>query len=176
MNRRTFLIALGSISTVAHADLYDDYLNSNSKQPFIAFLGRKGVPGHAFIGVGVELDNGLRVFERFFGLYPDSQGKLSSVKLIFGNATGKLDYTWSDMVWDTSYLKRITNEQRDSVIAQFLKWSQASPDYSLLGNGGKNCNMLAGDVAAEIQLKVPAGAANTLPWNFIDAIKKANQP
>ena len=91
LSRRAILAAVGSLgASTARADLYDDYINSTSKRPFVAFLARKGVPGHAFVGVGVDLESGLRVYERFFGMYPDSAGKMSSVNLIFSKTSGRL--------------------------------------------------------------------------------------
>jgi hypothetical protein len=176
MNRRLFMAVMASVTTSAKAGLYDDYINSTSKKPFVAFLGRIGVPGHAFIGVGVDLNSDLRVYERLFGLYPDSAGKLSSLKLIFGKTSGKLDYQWADLKWDTSYVKQISDAERSAVIAQMELWAKNAPKYSLLGNGGKNCNILAEDVAKSLKLKVPDGAGTTLPWHFIDKLKLANSP
>ena len=77
-SRRQFLRGLivvplfGLWSGTATADLYDDYTNSVSRQPFVAFLARPSEgdvdkPGHAFVGIGVELDNGLTVYERLLG-------------------------------------------------------------------------------------------------------------
>ena len=42
----------------AFADLYDDFQNSVSKQPFIEYLAREETPGHAFFAIGYILDNG----------------------------------------------------------------------------------------------------------------------
>ena len=55
---------------VARADLYDDYINSVSKKPYVQFVGRKGTTsslGHSFIGAGLELEAGLLLLERVFG-------------------------------------------------------------------------------------------------------------
>ena len=175
IDRRLAIIGVGAFGTsFARADLYDDYINSTSKLPFVAFLARKGVPGHAFVGVGVDLRSDLRVYERFFGLYPDNQGKLSSLKLVFGKTSGRLDYKWEDSTWDTMLVKRVAEEEKSAVLKQFQKWSASTPEYSLLGNGGMNCNQLAGDVAKSIKLSVPGGGATMLPWNYIDALKQAN--
>lgn len=175
ITRRSFLFALLPSSTAARADLYDDYINSKSKKPFVAFLGRKsGTVGHAFTGVGTEIDSGLRVYERFFGLYPAEGGKLSAVKLVFSKTSGRIDHTWNDVSWDVQFRRDITPEQKEAVLAQFQKWSADTPQYSLLANDGKNCNAMVADVAKVVGLQAPAGAGTTFPWNYIEELKKLN--
>lgn len=174
MNRRAFLGLLALAASNAHADLYDDYMNSTSKEPFVAFLARKGAPGHAFVALGVRLNAGLKVYERFFGLYPDDTGKLASLKLVFGRTTGRLDYRWADTRWDVAFERSVSPEQMAQVKAQFARWSENTPTYALLGNGGKNCSMLVGDVARSIGMKVPDGAASSLPWDFVESLRNAN--
>ncbi len=182
-NRRRILLALGatpfcaghSLSSRAD-DLYDDYINSTSKLPFVTFLGRQATlstVGHAFVGVGVQLDATLLVYERFFGLYP-KDGSLAAVKSVFGPTSGKLDATWADVSWDTEFRRYMDDSQKALVLAQFLKWSSDSPDYSLVGNGGINCNGFVADVARSIGMKVPDDAGTTRPWKFIVALKSIN--
>lgn len=182
MHRRTFL-ALAAVplwggfqQSAFAADLYDLYLNSTSKEPFVAFLGREGstsTVGHAFVGVGVRLDATLIVYERFYGLYP-KDGALAAVKSVFTPVSGKLDATWGDVYWDTELNQPIDASQKLKVLAQFDKWSSAAPQYSLVGNGGINCNGLVGDVARSVGMKVPDGSGTTRPWKFIKALKSAN--
>lgn len=158
-------------------DLYDDYINSTSKQPFVSFLGREGSPssvGHAFVGVGVTLDATLYVYERFFGLYPASSGVLVAVKSLFTRTSGRLDVTWADVKWDTEFRRPIDDDQKAVVLSRFEKWTSVAPEYSLLANDGKNCNALVGDVAASVSLSVPSGAGTTRPWKYIEALKSAN--
>lgn len=176
VTRRDFpFLLLGAASTV-RADLYDEYLNSTAKKPFVSFLSRKGVPGHAFVGLGAELESSLIVYERMFGLYPNAKNKLASLKIVLGQTDGKLDYRWEDVSWEVEFKNYVTAEQMSVVLKHFEAWSQSAPAYSLLGNDGKNCSMLAADVAHAIGLKVPTGADTTLPWNYIEALRKANQP
>lgn len=166
----------GTLPTASHADLYDDYINSTSKQPFVAFLGRQATSstiGHAFVAVGVRLDATLLVYERFFGLYP-KDGSLAAVKSVFGPTSGKLDATWEDVTWDTEFRRSISDSQRAQVLTQFGKWSSEAPQYSLTANGGLNCNGLVGDVARSLGMRVPEGAGTTRPWKFIEALKSSN--
>lgn len=181
--RRRMLLALGTaplwggFQPVARAeDLYDDYINSASKKPFVAFLGRQGTSstiGHAFVGVGVSLDATLLVYERFYGLYPKN-GSLAAIKSVFSPISGKLDATWEDISWDTELNRPIKASQKVKVLAQFEKWSSAAPQYSLVANGGMNCNSLVSDVAQSLGMKVPDGGGSTRPWKFIEALKWAN--
>ncbi len=169
-------MALLAAPGVAWADLYDDFINSVSKKPFVSFLGRKGSTstiGHAFVGVGVELDAGLLLFERFFGLYP-KDGALAGLKSSFGPQSGKLDRTWDDLAWDTELRRFIDDNQKAAVLAHFNEWSATPPKYSLTGNGGMNCNGLVAAVAATVSLKVPGGAGSTRPWRYIEQLKELN--
>ena len=175
-SRRRLLLGSLSLPGIAWADLYDYYINSVSKRPFVSFLGRKGSSstiGHAFVGVGVELDAGLLLYERFFGLYP-KDGALEGIKSSFGPATGKIDRTWDDLAWDTELRRFIDDQQKSAVLVHFSVWSAAPPKYSLTGNGGINCNGLVSAVVKTVQLKVPDGAGATRPWKFIEALKDLN--
>lgn len=175
--RRRFLaLTLIAPGAAAWADLYDDYINSVSKKPFVAFLGRKATTstiGHAFVGAGVELEAGLLLYERFFGLYP-KDGNLAAVKSVFTKQSGKLDRTWDDLTWDTELRRFIDADHRSAVLALFTKWSAAAPSYSLTANNGMNCNSLVGDVAKSVKLNVPSGAGDTRPWKYIEALKTLN--
>lgn len=180
VSRRSLLgacIALGSPSVV-HADLYDDYINSVSKKPFIAFLARSGSTstiGHAFVGVGIELEAGLLVYERFFGLYP-RDGALAGLKSVFSQQSGKLDRTWEDTVWDVELRRFVDANQKAEVMARFAEWSGSAPKYSLTENGGMNCNGLVGAIAKIAGLKVPGNAGSTRPWKYIAQLKALNPP
>ena len=178
LSRRHFCAGLLATPMLVRADdLYDDYINSTSKQPFVAFLGRKGSSdsvGHAFVGVGVQIDAGLRVYERLFGLYSLNDTTLGVIKSIFTPVSGRLDYTWKDVSWDTELRRSIDDDQKKAVLAKFDEWSSAAPQYSLLANGAKNCSALAGAVAGSVGMSVPAGAGSTRPWKYIEALKAAN--
>lgn len=176
-SRRSFCLTLiGYLPVIAWADLYDDYINSTSNRPFVSFQGRKGsvsTVGHAFVGVGVQLNATLRIYERFFGLYPDGD-TLEALKSVFSPTSGRLDQTWSDITWDTELVKWVDDTQRKQVLTTFDDWSSSAPEYSLLGNGGLNCNGLLAEVATSVGLLVPDGAGTTRPWKFIEAIKSLN--
>jgi hypothetical protein len=176
VSRRNICLALCAFPTLARADLYDDYINSTSKQPFVSFQGRKATLdtiGHAFVGVGVQIDSGLRVYERFFGLYP-KDGVLAAIKSVFTPATGLLDQTWNDLAWDTQLIQSIDDSQKALVLAKFDEWTSSTPQYSLTANNSLNCNALVAAVAQSVGLKVPSGAGSTRPWKFIEALKALN--
>lgn len=175
-SRRGFCLGLTGLPFMAWADFYDDYINSNSKQPFVSFLARKGSlssVGHAFVGVGVQVDASLRYYERLFGLYPQGNA-LAALKSALSPTSGQLDLTWKDLAWDAEIFKPVDDETRQAVLATFNAWSSAAPQYSLLGNGALNCNGLLAQVANDVGLTVPEGADTTRPWKFIEAIRKAN--
>ncbi|BBB64247.1 hypothetical protein UNDKW_5974 (plasmid) [Undibacterium sp. KW1] len=148
-------------------------MNSTSKFPFVSFQGRKAAidsVGHAFVGVGVQIEEGLRVYLHLFGLYPDG-GTLTAVKSVFTSVSGKLDEKWTDLVWDTDLIVTVDEDQFKLVLKEFDIWSESGPDYSLLNNDGINCSALAAAVAGSINMKVPDGAGSTRPWKFIEALK-----
>ena len=114
MKRREFLLSciplmvLSAISEPAFADLYDDYINSVSKRPFVSFLARESPgsidkPGHAYIGVGVELDNGLLVYEKLLGYYPVDESTWGEIKASFSTASGELKSKIDDVAWDVEF-------------------------------------------------------------------------
>lgn len=177
--RRGFLLAtcgLAALPRRASADLYDDYINSTSKEPFVAFLARGGVPGHAFVAIGVRLNAGLEVYERFFGYYPAGDGKLSQAKLVFGKESGKLDYRWADLSWDETYRVSIDDTKRAAALAVIERWRSKDPKYNLFALGGKNCSVFASEVAVAIGLKAASGPGAMLPVDYIRALRRINTP
>ena len=177
VNRRQAVVCLpvaALLSLPARADLYDDYINSTSKQPFVIFLARKGVPGHAFVGIGVQLEASLIVYERFFGYYPVGSNKLSEAKLVFSKTTGALDYKWKDATWDVKYRKDFDDVKRQAALGVADTWQGNDPKYNLFALGGKNCSVFAGEVAKAIGLKVPSGAGSMLQADFIAKLRETN--
>jgi hypothetical protein len=174
--RRDLLVLLGltSFAKRALADLYDDYLNSPSKKPFVAFLARGGVPGHAFVGLGVTLEAGLRVYERFYGYYPVGDDKAEVKKLVLGKTSGAIDHKWKDTSWEVSYIASIDNKARETVVSVLEQWKVDDPKYNLFASGGKNCSSLAGEVATAAGLKAPSGAGSMLPVDYIRKLKASN--
>lgn len=175
-SRRSLCIAMALIPVKSFADLFDDYINSTSKHYFVSFLGRKGTTatiGHSFVGIGIQIEATLRVYERLFGLYP-RDGALAAVKSVLTKTSGKIDQSWDDITWDTELFMPIDEAQRKLVLAKFQEWSSNAPKYALLGNGAINCSGLVAEVAKLIGLKVPDGAGTTRPWKYIESLKKAN--
>lgn len=176
LTRRDLLMGLGAAGTlrVARADLYDDYINSKSKQPFVAFLARKGLPGHAFVGVGVRLEAGLVVYERFFGYYPTGANKAEQTKLVFGKTSGALEHRWADTSWDLNYVVQVDDTKKAAALKVADTWRSNDPKYNLFAREGKNCSSFAAEVAVAAGLVAPSGAGSMLPINFIEKLKVAN--
>src|SRR5205809_755137 len=138
-SRRLFLF-LSAIATVspAHADLYDDYINSVSKQPFVSFFARDDtLSGHAFIAVGTELDNGLTVYEGIFGYYPASGDK--KFMKFRGSDRGMITFKNNDYPSTIRYRKNVDTGNKNKVLAVLDKWKSNDPKYNLLARDGKNC-------------------------------------
>jgi hypothetical protein len=177
IRRRQFIVVmpfLVAAPCVARADLYEDYINSTSKLPFVAFLARGGFPGHAFVGIGTQLEAGLIIYERFFGYYPTGEDKVAEAKLVFGKATGALDHKWKDTAWDVNYRIRVDDTKKKAALDVADKWKSNDPKYNLFGLGGKNCGSFAAEVAAAAGLKAPAGAGLMLPVDYIKRLRAAN--
>lgn len=176
LSRRTLVFGLPALALAppARADLYDDYLNSTSKQPFVMFLARNGIPGHAFVGVGVQLSADLIVYERFFGYYPTGEDKLADAKLIFGKTSGALNYKWKDVSWDVTFRRDVDEKQKQAAIAVTDRWKGNDPKYNLFALGGKNCSAFVAEVAAAIGLTAPSGAGSMLPGSYIEKLRAAN--
>ena len=183
INRRGLLVAASAclVPMRAKADLYDDYINSVSRRPFASFLARTsdgalGKPGHSYCALGVELDNGLRVYERLFGYYPVGDNGIQQIKAVFSKTSGNLASTIKDIAWKVEYRIPTTDLQRTAALAVYTKWSNNDPGYNLFANGGKNCSSFAAEVAAAVGLKVPPGAGSKFPVDFMSELKKLNNP
>lgn len=177
LNRVFFLFVL--LTGTVRADLYDDYINSVSKKPFVSFLARtsdgsSGKPGHAYVALGVELANGLRVYERVFGFYPKNETAIDEIKAIFSKVSGDIAYKFKDLTWSVEYQVPITESQHQAVLVVIQKWKVNTPEYSLTASGGKNCSSFMAEVAKSIGLNAPDGAGSMLPLNYIKKLKDAN--
>jgi hypothetical protein len=176
VSRRFFLSAasLVLLRTEAKADLYDDYINSSSRQPFVSFFARDDtLTGHAFVSVGTELDNGLTVYEGIYGYYPASMEK--KIMKFRGSDRGMITFKENDYPSAIRYRKNVDDSTKAKALAVFDKWKSEDPKYNLLAMGGKNCNSLAKEVAQAIGIKVPADNPGvTFPANYIRLIKGAN--
>lgn len=172
-------LTLFLFASAATADLYDDYINSTSKLPFITFLARDSdgftkLPGHAFVGLGVDVEAGLRVYEKLLGYYPKNETFLEEIKASYSRVSGRLDAKFEDVLWKVEYRVRLTEAQRMAVQQVIDRWMANDPKYSLTAFGGKNCNVLAAEIARAISLKIPANPGTTLPVLYIAKMKQMN--
>lgn len=161
-------------STVAHGetDLLDLYKNSHLHKPYVIFTARDGVPGHAYVILGEELDNGLLWDFGVLGFYPaqgKEAGKMMAVREIMGTP-GKIAFKWSDVQTDIFYRVYVSHDQYQHARSVFLQWKER--EYSLFGS---NCNSFVSEVAGAIGLELPnrTRPGTTLPVNYIKALKEA---
>lgn len=164
---------------LANADLYDDYINSVSKKPFVAFLARSpsipgSLTGHAFVAIGVEIDNDVKLYLRLFGYYPKDTGLPVEVKAIYASVSGAVDYKLDDISWTTEYRVAVDDDKQKAALGIIDIWKKQDPKYNLLANNGKNCSSFVGAVADAIGLNVPSGAGSSLPEKFIQMLRDAN--
>ncbi|WP_171132530.1 hypothetical protein [Ruegeria sp. HKCCA5014] len=163
---------------VSAQDLFDLYQNSVSKAPFVAFLARNspgatGAPGHSFVGFGVELDNGLTVYENLLGFHPKGGG-YEVVKAVFSSTSGELKSVIEDVAWDVELRVYPSDSQFQSAKSVVQTWMSDAPKYNLFAENGKNCSVFASEVAAAMGLNVPDGPGSKLPITFISEMKDIN--
>ena len=157
-----------TFSARAEESLVQIYQNSVSRVPVVVFTARSGVPGHAFVAVGEELDNGLLFELGVYGFYP-KDGKKVVLRALFGT-DGEVDHRWKDMQRDVWFLHKISNVQLEQVLVVLKNWREEK--YSLLGN---NCNSLAKEVAKVSGLKIPKDDPGvTLPVTYITKLQSLN--
>lgn len=137
----------------AHAeDLYSLYKNSSSKKPYVTFLARSGVPGHSFVSLGEELDNGLLFQKGTYGFYPKKDGLVEIVKLLFSSSRpGTINFKLDDLENDVAYRVSIDYDQLVKAEGVLKAWGDKK--YTLYGN---NCSTFASEVAKAVGLKLPS--------------------
>lgn len=163
------------MSATQENELLSLYNGSSSRKPFVAFLARDDtLTGHAFVAVGVELDNGLLFYEGLFGFYPAGGGKKGILKALF-KADGIIDYQFADMSASFEFRIPISTAQRDEAISVLEKWKSEEPKYNLFAFGGNNCSVLVKEVAQAIGLKIPADNPGlTFPEAYVRKLSERN--
>jgi hypothetical protein len=181
VGRRIFIsgFVAALCSTEADADdLYDQYTHSVSKKPFVSFLARStpgsGLPGHIFVCVGMELDNGTLFYQSIFGFYPKDDNTLNEIKALIVPVNGSLDYKLPDLSWTVEFRRSINGAQMSAALGVAKEWKGADPKYNLFANNGKNCNAFARAVALAVGLKAPDSPGLTLPLTYIRTLKAMN--
>lgn len=184
ISRRLFIIfsICAPLGNVARADLYDDYINSSSRRPFISFLARRsgedadrGFPGHSYIAEGFEIDNGLKIYTRILGYYMQDESVKSLFKGVLSKTSGKLDQKLEDILWDVNFTVLVDEAQTKKAGAVIDKWMKEDPSYNLFASGGKNCSSFASEVAVAIGLKVPSNPGSKLPIKFMRELRDLNK-
>jgi len=182
MFSRLMLLILSVVAVLGPAraeDLYDLYHNSHSKQPFVAFMARKSgqtisKPGHAFVAVGTELDNGILFYEAIMGYYPKDETVAGEVKAIYATPEGTLTFAFKDLAWDVEYRVNVSQVSKAAALNVAQRWKSSDPKYNLFNSGGKNCSAFAAEVAAAIGLKAPSDPGSKLPIDYIRELKSLN--
>lgn len=176
VTRRLFFGVIGSVmvTRAARADLYDDYINSVSRQPFVSFFARDDTAtGHAFVAIGTELDNGLTVYEGIYGYYPKN-GTKQAMK-IYVSERGVVTFKENDYPSSIKFRKNVDNNAKKKALEVFSRWNQNDPKYNILAVGGKNCNSLVKEVATSIGLKIPTeNPGLVFPADYITKLKSEN--
>ena len=167
-------VTLSAVASVAYADLYDDYINSRSRQSFVSFFARSDtVSGHAFVAVGTELDNGLTVYEGIYGYYPESGDKKFSK--FRGSDRGMITFKENDYPSSIRYRNNVYDTKNKAVLEVFKKLKSDDPRYNLLTIYGKSCNNLAKEIAGKLGLRIPTGESGFIfPTNYITNLRDLN--
>ncbi|WP_162596116.1 hypothetical protein [Methylobacterium sp. 17Sr1-1] len=179
LSRRALIAGGLLLPSRSMADLFDDYHNSVSKRLYVSFLARNSEgslskPGHSFVAVGTELDNGLRVYEKIFGYYVKNDNFFEEIKAVFSSTIGDITYKLSDVSWSVELYVPTDEAGHMAVIGVMNEWSKNDPKYQLFANGGKNCSVFAAEVARALGLKVPQGAGSKFPVRFISELRDMN--
>lgn len=133
--------------------LYPD--NNVSSRPVVQFAAREpGInpisPGHAFVLVGIELDNGTTYFQSAGGFYPQgADSAMTALKnTLYG--PGQVTYKLKDAGADLRVNFHVTQEQSDLAKRRIDGWQENK--YSIWS---QNCVSLASDVAGALGLELP---------------------
>ncbi|WP_156752768.1 hypothetical protein [Mesorhizobium sp. WSM3873] len=178
--KRVFpLIAtLAGMTSLAAAGDFDVQLmlpDANvSSRPVIEFRARKATtdpvsPGHAYILLGRELDNGLRVYNTVAGFYPDDSRRAAPFMQIFstkGKVSQKLEDAKSEITLST-YITPIEEQKVVSILKSY-----DTKNYSL---ATRNCVTMTKEVATAVGLSMPAGPGNAVPQVFLQSLIDANR-
>ena len=123
--------------------LYPD--NNASSKPLIEFRMRNDTStGHAYILMGRELDNGLKVYHSAAGFYPKTD---KAFNLVAG--PGTLKYKIEDVRTDDSFQAYITNEQERTAKFIIKNW-----DTKVFALPAQNCVSLVKNVGRAVGLNV----------------------
>lgn len=128
--------------------------NDVSRQPFVEFRARglTGLnhPGHVWVALGTEGDNGARTYMVFAGFYPQKQSGVDKLGEIWPGVDGHLGYDFEDLHDDVYFRVRITSDEAYTVRNIIEQWDTRK--YVL---PSQNCVTLVTDVARALNLKVP---------------------
>ena len=168
---KLFLFLFLFVTSVSANELIGIYENSVSKKPYVEFLAREAgatSPGHAFVAIGEELDNGLLFQKGVFGFYPKSN-KLVDLRALY-SIDGIIDFRLEDINPDFRYHVVIDDTQMKKIESVLKRWKDKK--YSLFA---ENCSKLAAEVAEAIGLKLPSKSPGaTLPLSYMKALKATN--
>lgn len=152
--------------------------NNVSSRPIVQFAAREmnlSSPGHAFVLVGIELDNGLTYFQAAGGFYPkDAESKMEVVKNVL-YSPGQVTYKLQDAGADERFTVHVTQEQSDQTKKAIESWNHNQYAIWL-----RNCVNLTRDVAAQLGLEIPQSEFpdfyHDAPAPFIRYLRDRNSP
>ncbi len=156
--------------------LYPD--STTSSRPILEFRARpisfalprekggegESTPGHTFVFLGRELDNGLTVFYGAAGFYPENN---TLRNVLFG--PGNVTYEIPDMFPDEAFRVNISEYQESLVKYVVDHWEEKK--YSIAAD---NCVEMVKDVADAIGVHYDS-LKDVLPQDIVDNFKQLNQ-
>lgn len=152
--------------------LYPDA--TTSSRPIMEFRARpkkwrefttdKPTPGHAFVFLGRELDNGLTVFYGAAGFYPEN----NTLKNVL-DGPGTVTYKIPDMLPEEAFRLNIS-EYQESLVKYIIKnW-----DDKRFKLASDNCVEMAKDVADAVGVRHHPSLKDVYPQDIVDNFKQLN--
>lgn len=135
-------------------------------------IGFDASPGHAYVLLGRELDNGLTVYNTVAGFYPKKSGGIDLVRQLVVTP-GAVKQTLDDAKSEITFKIYITPIQEQKIAAKLGEYN--TKDYSL---GFQNCVSMTRDIAQIVGLKIPKvtdDLRNIFPQIFMDRLRSLNK-
>jgi len=134
-------------------------------------IGIDASPGHAYVLLGRELDNGFTVFNAVAGFYPRSSGGLNTVRQL-ALTPGVVKQTLDDAKSEITFKVYITPTQEQKIAAAIQSYNDK--DYNL---AIQNCVSMTRDVAQVVGLRIPKlsdDPRNAIPQVFMEHLLEGN--
>lgn len=141
--------------------------HSSSTKYFVDFKARSGFPGHAFVYIGRELDNGLSVVEAVAGFYPSEDGKSRAALKNIAHGPGIVTAKLTDLASTVSFRVYRTSNEITEILSKIEGFNDQ--DYALLEN---NCLDLVNQVATLVGIRT--GDTSIFPYAALLELQRRN--